>query len=169
MNDKFLAPPAPIGNQLRALRRAQGWSLEETAHRAKTSAPTLHRYEGGWDQFELRTLRRLAAALEARLEIRLVATGSSAAVARPHAADNPPSTAELVDQLTPLFWDRTLIASDLQDYPEWVIRRVIMFGGLEDVRATRRFFGDDRVQAAAQHRSVDARTQRYWRVLSGAE
>ena len=53
--------------------------------------------------------------------------------------------------------------------PKWVIRRVIMLGGLEDVRATRRFFGDDRVQSAAQHRSVDARTRRYWRIVSGAE
>ena len=48
---------APVGLQIRALRKERGWSLAELARRAGTSAPTLHRYESGWERFELATLR----------------------------------------------------------------------------------------------------------------
>src|SRR5437870_13329252 len=104
MNDKFSAEQ-PIGLQIRRLRQARGWTLAELARRAGTSAPTLHRYENGWDRFELGTLRRIAAALEARLEIRLV----SAARARPRG----PRPAALLRLIAPLFWDRDLSATDL--------------------------------------------------------
>ena len=73
MSDNLLVDqPAPIGQQIRRLRRGRAWTLAELARRAETSAPTLHRYENGWDRFELATLRKIATALGARLEVRLV-------------------------------------------------------------------------------------------------
>ena len=168
MDDNFYPPSAPLGSQLRALRRAGGWSLAEAARRAGTSAPALHRYESGWDRFELRTLRRLAAALDARLEVRLVPTGSPAGGRRRLPSDRAPSARELVKRLAPLFWDRDLAAADLEEYREWVIRRVIMFGGMEEVALLRRFYGDGAVQRAARHRSVDRRTRNFWRLLEEA-
>lgn len=63
MYDKpLLEQPAPIGQQIRRLRQGRGWTLAELARLAATSGPTLHRYENGWDRFELVTLRKIAAA-----------------------------------------------------------------------------------------------------------
>lgn len=158
MSDKIRAP-APIGSQIRRLRKGRGWTLADLARRAGTSAPTLHRYEGGWDRFEVATLRKIAAALGARLEIRLA--GPDRPVERPAA----PPARRLLRLLAPLFWDKELTLSDLADYPEWVTRRVLMFGDRRQAAAVRDSYGDDAVRKAVAHRSVDARTRNYWTVL----
>ena len=155
MNDKSL----PLGHRIRRLRRQRGWTLAELARRAGTSAPTLHRYEGGWDRFELETLRRIAAALGARLEVRLVST--------PRAAARRVSSKALALQLAPLFWDRDLRESDLSEHPGWVLERVLTSGHREQVLAARAFFGDEAVGRATERRGVDARTRRYWRLILG--
>ena len=49
----------------------------------------------------------------------------------------------------------------------WVLRRVLMFGGRDHVEAARRFYGDGAVRTAVAHRSVDARTRNYWRLILG--
>lgn len=161
MNDNRVAHWAgPISAQIRDLRLAKGWTLAELAKRAGTSAPTLHRYESGWDRFEVRTLRTIAAALGARLEVRLVsetpATEGAALSAR-----------SLVRSLAPLFWDKPLTSADLREYPDWVLSRVLMFGARQQVIAARRYFGDASIQHAAQHRSMDARTRNYWSLILG--
>ncbi len=69
MSDKCGDAAEPIGPQIRRLREGRGWTLAELARRAGTSAPTMHRYENGWDRFELATLRKIAAALHTRLEV----------------------------------------------------------------------------------------------------
>jgi transcriptional regulator with XRE-family HTH domain len=157
MSDKF---SGPIGQQIRQRRRERGLTLAELAHRAGTSAPTLHRYENGWDRFEVETLRRIAAALEARLEIRLVPGARSAALGRPTAS-------ALVKMLAPLFWDRELEESDLGTYPDWVLERVLTAGNRRHVRAVRAYFGDDAIVRATRRRGVDRRTREYWRVILG--
>jgi len=158
-NISLPAPAPPIGVRIRSLRKTRGWSLAELARRAGTSAPSLHRYESGWDRFEVATLRRIAAALGARLEVRLVCEGSC--VADPEEI-GPRKLAAL---LAPLFWDRKLTVSDLRDHPQWVLRRVLMFGGRRQAGAVRDFYGDEAVREAVAHRSVDARTRNYWQVL----
>ena len=155
MHDKSL----PLGHRIQLLRHERGWTLAELARRAGTSGPTLHRYENGWDRFELETLRRIAAALGARLEIRLVTA--------PRAAARRVSSKALVRQLAPLFWDRDLKESDLSRHPGWVLERVLTSGSREQARAARAFFGDDAVRRAAERRGVDARTRRYWRLILG--
>jgi transcriptional regulator with XRE-family HTH domain len=117
---------APIGFQIRALRKARGWSLAELAKRAGTSAPTLHRYESGWERFEVATLRRLAAALDAQLNVSLEPLRKG--VPRPKL-----STAQLASLLSPLFWDRPLQPRDIDEYPDWVLRRVLMYGNRRQV------------------------------------
>jgi hypothetical protein len=131
------------------------------ARRAGTSAPTLHRYESGWDRFEVATLRKLAAALDARLEIRIEPEGTRIE------PGNPPRKG-MRRLLEPLFWDRDLDLNDLDRYPRWVIARVLMFGNLEQARTVRRYYGDDLLRDAIEDRRVDDRTRSFWRmVLNG--
>lgn len=150
----------PIGSQIRALRKERGWSLAELARRAGTSAPTLHRYESGWDRFELATLRRLAAALDVPLNVSLEPV-------RRERSSSKSSRKRLVGLLKPLFWDRRLEPQDLDDYPLWVLRRVLMYGDREQVEASRRFFGDGAVREASAHRETDERTRNYWSLVLG--
>ena len=162
MNDKKGAHnQAPIGFQIRSLRQERGWSLTELARRAGTSAPTLHRYESGWERFELATLRRLAAALGVTLQV-------SFEPVRGEEPGEKPSRTQLARLLKPLFWDRTLRAQDLDDYPQWVLRRALMYGNRRQVEASRRFFGDDAVREAAAHRETDERTRNYWSLILGS-
>jgi len=121
-----------------------------------TSESAIHRYESGWDRFELRTLRRLARALDADLEIRLT----------PRQAVEPPAdSGEMAARFAPLFWDVDLVAQHLLDHPQWVLRRVLQYGDLQQNRLARRFFGDEAVAEAAHHRSLDPRVRRYWEVV----
>jgi transcriptional regulator with XRE-family HTH domain len=160
MYDNVILSP-PLGQQIRALRERRGWTLVELARRAGTSGPALHRYENGWDRFELGTLRRIAAALDARLEVRLLPAFPGSAAAR------RPSQKTLAKMLAPLFWERPLRESDFAEHVGWVLQRVLTAGSREQVRAARVFFGDDAVRRAAERRGVDPRTRHYWRVILG--
>ena len=152
---------APIGQQIRRLRQQRGWSLDVCAKRAGTSAPALHRYENGWDRFGLDTLRKIAAALGARLELNLVPCP------RPAEAGGRLSVRALARKLSPLFWERDLLESDLSDYAEWVLERVLTSGSHDQVRSARLFFGDGMIRRAAERRGVDRRTRQYWRLILG--
>lgn len=152
MNDNL--DGLPIALQVQRLRRNKGLTLEEAAARAGTSAPTLHRYEGGWNRFEIRTLERIGRALGAGLEVRLV-PGRTEPAARP-------SREELVRAIAPLFWDAELRPEHLTAYPEWVLGRVLQFGALGQVRAARAFYGDEAIVAAMARRGIDARTRAFW-------
>ena len=152
--------PSPISAQIRSLRKERGWTLSELAERVGTSAATMHRYESGWDRFEIPTLRKIAAALGARLEVRLVPSS-------PEALDPYPDEKQVMDALSSLFWDRNLEGSDLKDHPGWVLARVLRFGSLDQVRLARAYFGDAAVRAAVRRREVDVRTRSFWsRILS---
>ena len=134
--------------------------MAELARRAGTSAPALHRYESGWDRFEIATLKRIAAALGAHLEIRLLDD-------HPDKSLEVPSPEKLVRLLSPLFWEKSFSRSDLEDYPLWVAKRVIMFGNWRQVRALRSFINDESLLEAAQSRGVDPKTRNYWETLLG--
>lgn len=162
MNDKYPFSP-PLGQQIRALRQERGWTLANLARRAGTSAPTLHRYENGWDRFEVETLRRIGAALDARLEIRLIPAASGPAMARRTSARS------LVKMLAPLFWERDLRESDLTKYAGWVLERVLTSGNRAQARAVRAFFGDETVRRSVERRGVDPRTRQYWRLILGRQ
>jgi hypothetical protein len=50
-------------------------------------------------------------------------------------------------------------------HPDWVLRRVLQFGDWDAVHRCRKFFGDEAIRRAAGHRSMDARTRRFWEVV----
>jgi len=150
------APNAPLGPAIRRLRKDKGLSLKQLAARIGTSESAVHRYESGWDRFEIRTLRRLAEALDATLEIRLEKRSD---------ADDPRDARDLSRRLAPLFWDVDLQPHHLRDNPDWVLRRVLEFGDLDQNRWVRRYFGDDAIARAAQHRSMSPRVRRFWEVV----
>jgi transcriptional regulator with XRE-family HTH domain len=160
MNDNFNESGPLLGSRLRQLRKLRGLSLKELARRSGTSPSALHRYESGWDRFELDTLRRLASSLGARLQIVLEP------LPRP-AYPEVETESGLVTCLHSLFWDVDLTRYHLRNNADWVVRRVLQFGNWDQVHRTRRFFGDDVVRRAAEHRSMDARTRRLWRVVLG--
>jgi len=145
------------GARLRQLRLANILSLAELARRSGTSPSALHRYESGWGSFELRTLARLAAALGARVTVRLI----------PVLEDESLTSAQLVHRWRRLFWDVDLAERHLESNEEWVLRRLLQFGNLNDVHQARLFFGNDAVRRAASHRSMDGRTKRFWSVVLG--
>lgn len=132
-------------------------TLQQLADRVGTSVSALHRYESGWDRFEVATLRRIATALGAHLDIRLVARES------PEPAK--PDAKSLVDMIRPLFWDKRLTAEDPVSFPLWVLSRVLAFGNADQVRAARSFFGDALIRDAIHQRNVDARTRAYWKLV----
>jgi len=158
MCDKVLE--GPIGLQIQRLREAKGLTLEQLAVRSGTSAPTLHRYEGGWDRFEVQTLARIAMALDAGLAVRFVPQVSG--------KDDKPTAGRLVRLFDPLFWDAKLRSSDLSQYPAWVLSRVLMYGTLEQVRAARCYFGDEAIANAIRRREIDDRTRSYWDAVLAA-
>ena len=136
-------------------------TLQQLADKAGTSASALHRYETGWDRFEVATLRRIAMALGGHLEVRLVAGESPRTSA--------PSPTTLVSRLAPLFWDKRLTVEDLESHPVWVLSRVLMFGDADQVHASRSFFGDELVREAIGQRGIDPRTRVYWELLLGEQ
>lgn len=158
MCDNIDASGSPIGHQIRQLRKARGWSLATLAGHAGTSAPTLHRYENGWDRFEVATLRRIAGALGAHLEIKLVP--SLSLDARPPIEDKA-----LRELIAPLFWDTDLELDHLHTNSAWVIGRVLMYGNMAQVRAVRRFYGDAALRSAVNARRVDERTRTFWTMV----
>ena len=149
---------APIGLRIRHLRLDRGWSLAELARRAGTSAPSLHRYESGWDRFEVATLRKIATALDARLEIRIEPMSVRAQPGKPQRRE----VKRLID---PLIWDRDISAQDLDQYPRWIIMRVLMWGNMEQARMVRRYYGDNAIREAIKARGMDGRTRSFWRTV----
>ena len=161
MYDKNLPnPPSPIGTQIRHLREKRGLTLSALARLVGTSAPAMHRYESGWDRFELNTLRKIATALGAALEVRLVPSPERAPSSRPDAR-------KLLALVAPLFWDREIEESDLGNYRNWVLGRVLMFGTGTQVKAARSYFGDEAIRRTIGRREIDSRTRNYWKLILG--
>lgn len=159
MYDKYFHnPPPPISTQIRELRQERELTLSELARRVGTSAATMHRYESGWDRFEVRTLQKIARALDTALEIRLIPMG-------PEAVPSEQTEEELVASLDPLFWDKDLAAPDLRSHPKWVVARVLRFGTMEQVQSVRVYFGDNAIREAIRRRDVDERTRNLWTLL----
>ncbi|WP_329459531.1 helix-turn-helix transcriptional regulator [Streptomyces sp. NBC_01497] len=79
-----------VRKRIRALRVAQGWSLEELATRAKLSQSTLSRIENGQRRLALDSLVTLARALDTTLD-QLVETATDDVVSSP-TIDGPHGT-----------------------------------------------------------------------------
>jgi len=67
-----------VGKSIRALRRRRGWRQADLASAARVSSSTVSRLEcGGLDGLTLETLESLAAALGARIDLRLLWNGEA--------------------------------------------------------------------------------------------
>jgi transcriptional regulator with XRE-family HTH domain len=158
--DKSMGTVASLPTLLRERRTALGLTLARAARRAGTSAATLCRYERGWSRFELPTLRRLAAALNCRLDVRLIP------VVIPPARGGPTGFA----RLRRLFWDRRLAEGDIERHAAWVVGRIVEHGDLEDVRWLAAKLGTDRFLAlTADVRYSSARAARLWEGIRDME
>jgi transcriptional regulator with XRE-family HTH domain len=143
-----------ISAKLKARRQELGLSLHQVARRANTSAATLSRYENGWERFELYTLRKLATVLGCRLHVDLEPMEASA----PKAAKR-----DGFRDIKRLFWDRELSRRDLEDYPLWVLQRVLEYGSLEDVRFLTGLMGRRRFLESVSAVSFHARkAESFW-------
>jgi hypothetical protein len=118
----------------------------------------MHRYESGWDRFEVGTLRKIAVALDATLEVRLVPNPKPPSRAEPDAE-------EILALVASLFWDHKLERGDLRRHQDWVLGRVLMFGSWTQVRAVRRYYGDPAILRAVRRREIDSRTRNYWELI----
>lgn len=110
-----------------------GLSVYDLARLADTSPATISRYENGWTRFEMGTLRKLAMALDCRLDVRLSAcsrgTGDSGSVQ------------DIIEDLKRLFWDTEFSEDTAEDHPVWVLERVLENGRLSDVHALQHLMG----------------------------
>jgi transcriptional regulator with XRE-family HTH domain len=146
-----------ISEKLKKRRVEAGLSLSQVARRANTSVATLSRYENGWQRFELYTLRKLSTALGCRLRVDLEPMERSASMRR---------RASGMRELQRLFWDRKLRYRDLDEYPLWVLERVLEYGSLEDVRSLAARMGHRRfLERVAQVRFKSARTENFWQLM----
>lgn len=146
-----------VSEQLKRRRLEAGLSLSQLARRANTSAATLSRYENGWQRFELYTLRKLATALGCRLQVSLEPLEKSS-----HRRGTPSG----LRKLDRLFWDRRLRKRDLEEYPLWVIERVLEYGSLEDVRIIAARMGRKRfLDNVAQVRFKSAKAENFWHLI----
>ena len=150
--------PVPISDALKRRRQELGLSLTQLARRANTSAATLSRYEHGWRRFELYTLEKLAAALECRIRIEFEPRVSPPTKSRDRRA--------VVRRLRRLFWDRPLQGRHFDEYPSWVVQRILEYGALGDVHDLVHILGRQRfLEEAAKVRFTSVRTESLWREI----
>jgi len=143
-----------LSRQIGARRKRLGLSLSQLARRVNTSPATLSRYENGWSRFEVSTLRKLATALDCDLVVKLQP--------RPRWVEQPTAEA-VVRQIGRLFWDLDLSTSHLDEYPLWVVERVLEYGSLGDVRILTAFFGRETLlDLVSQARLSSDRTRVFW-------
>ena len=143
-----------LSRQIGARRKRLGLSLSQLARRVNTSPATLSRYENGWSRFEVSTLRKLATALDCDLVVKLQP--------RPRWVEQPTAEA-VVRQIGRLFWDLDLSTSHLDEYPLWVVERVLEYGSLGDVRILTAFFGRETLlDLVSQVRLSSDRTRVFW-------
>lgn len=77
---------------------------------------------------------------------------------------------ENIDQLKRLFWDKPLSKNDFDDYPQWVIRRVLEYGNLDDVGLLIRLYGYKQLLLiVSEIRFHDPLTENFWHVILESE
>lgn len=155
--------PMPIGTQIRSIRKERGLSLQELAQKAGTSAPSMHRYEGGWDGYSFSTLRNIAEALDADLEIRFLPRKQTKGYWL--TSHKRPTRRHLYAKVQSLFWDKKLTEEDLGTHPVWVLKRILMEGSLEQIQMAVAYYGLERVAEVLKGKGIDARTRSFWELV----
>lgn len=155
---------APIGAQIRTLRESRNLTLKKLAEEVGTSAPAMHRYEGHWEGYTVRTLKRIAAALHADLEVRLRPRSPQHHVER---STRRPSSREFLTRLSNLFWDVDLSVEHLSGNIDWILTRVLNEGSLPQVRMALAYFGAGPFTAVLDRRGLTPRARSFVLALTG--
>lgn len=155
--------PAPLGYQIRLLRKRRGLTLKQLAEAVGTSVPAMHRYEGGWERYSLTTLRKIAEALQADLEIQLIPQNRY--LREEGVTPQKPRAGTLAKHLAPLFWDKPLAVSDLDRYTSWILKRVLTAGNIKQVREAVAYFGMECVEDVIEDRGIDPKTRSFWKAV----
>jgi len=133
-------------------------TLAALARRADTSVPTVSRYENGWTRFEVYTLKKLATVLGCRLEISLVPL--------PDHSNKPSRLNQFVRRVNRLFWDRPIEKDDIKNHIAWVIKRILEYGNLDDVKSLINIIGKNRFLGEVADIHFDSpRTAAFWRLM----
>ncbi len=80
--------------------------------------------------------------------------------------------ATLPGRMATLFWDTSLTRIDLERDANYVMARVLEFGGIKDVHWLQKRYGLERIHhflATAAHPELSARTVAFWRAALNAE
>ena len=76
----------------------------------------------------------------------------------------------VVQRLGRLFWDRPLVSTDLDEYPGWVVARVIHYGDLRDVRGLATVMGRRRfLETIAGLRTLSPKVGSLWGAILNLE
>lgn len=150
--------PAPIGAQIRELRTVRNMTLGDLAEEVGTSVPTMHRYEGLWEGFNLKTLRRIADALDSDLEVRLrprdrAGTGD---LSRQEA-----SSSVLLEGIQELFWDVEITEEQVDEFPGWILSRVLNEGTLEHARMVITYYGRAGIEESLSRRDLSEKARAF--------
>jgi uncharacterized protein DUF6922 len=71
-----------------------------------------------------------------------------------------------------VFWEADCDAIDTETHADYILARVLEFGGIEEVRWAVATYGMDRIHAFFRdvgHVEISERTKRFWRVVFRAE
>ncbi len=154
--------PAPIGAQIRDLRKSHRLTLQELADAVGSSAPAIHRYESLWEGYTVRTLRRIAEALDAELEVRLRPR------VRAHTPESPgdrPTERDFLERIRNLFWDADLTATHLAGNAVWILTRILNEGSLPQVRSALAYYGPAPFREVLGRRDLSARARSFLAAL----
>lgn len=118
--------PHDISAKLKTLRVKRGLTLDAASRLTGTSPAALHRYENGWERFDIRTLEKIAQGLggELRVDFKLK-----------RGPRKPRSLREIYGALKPLFWDSPVPRARMKEHADWLTLRVLEFGNLDQVQA----------------------------------
>jgi transcriptional regulator with XRE-family HTH domain len=153
---------APIGAQIRDLRKSHRLTLQELADAVGSSAPAIHRYESHWEGYTVRTLRRIAEALDADLEVRLSPR------VRAHAPESPgeqPMERDFLEQIRNLHWDVDLTVVHLTENALWILTRILNEGSLPQVRSALAYYGPAPFREVLGRRDLSARARSFLTAL----
>ena len=149
---------APIGAQIRDLRESRGLTLQGLAAEVGTSAPAIHRYEGHWEGYTVRTLKRIAEALDADLEIRL---NPRVRAHLPDRSGNRPAERDFLERIRNLFWDADLTESHLTGNTAWILTRILNEGSLPQMRDALAYFGPTPFSGVLARRGLSVRARSF--------
>lgn len=141
-----------LSTQLKELRNKAGLTLQQVATLAGTSVAAMHRYENGWERFDVRTLGKIAQALG----VEMVITFRLKTKKRM----NP----NVYQIFKPLFWDVRIAKNKLTKHRDWLVQRVLELGNLEQVRALFSLFEFTAIRDSFAHQQhkFSRKTQIAW-------